>query len=391
MSTALEIIELETKRLELDTQSFELEQRRASALSKSAFFPKDLQGDIASAIQIHDLSKRMNISVLEIAQSVYLIYGRPSFATTFLVARLNQSGLIAGALRTVISDDKQKAHCIATDVATGEEMEGMEITMEIAHKEGWVSKKGSKWQTMPELMLRKRAQSFFIKEYYPQVMFGMQSQEELIDAEVVDTYEVASKEDTLNQYLTKAAVEPSLQEVVKPTPREEVSKAPIRRVPRHVSAKYPILEKSGLKKNDCRKFVDWMGWMDIEKHIIEEFFSNSETGKDYINRFYGKDKSEAIDADYSEVADPKPSPMVTQERMLVQTQENNTQEPKAGIGSMARYNGTFIKKGILPADIDAFITWSELTPENIQLFIDDEGAVDALVEEFMIESGYSEE
>lgn len=183
-------LEKQERSIALEIQQFRLEQRRATALSKSAFFPKDLKGDVASAVIVHDLSKRMNISEMEVSQSIFLIYGRPSFATAFLVARLNESGLIKGSLKTVISKDKQSCYCKAIDAYDDDELIGMTVTMEMAKSEGWSTKSGSKWKTMPEWMIKKRAQSFFIKEYFPQVMFGTQSKEELEDIETIDaTYE----------------------------------------------------------------------------------------------------------------------------------------------------------------------------------------------------------
>ena len=179
-------IEAEERKLELQVKMFELKHRQATALSKSAFFPDTFKGDVASAMIVYDLASRMNISELEVSQNVYIIYGRPSFSTQFMVARLNQSGRIRGTLKTIISNDKQSCYCTAIDNDTGEEVVGMTITMEMAKAEGWVNKKGSKWQTMPERMLRKRAQSFFIREFYPEVVFGMQSQEEIVDTEVVE-------------------------------------------------------------------------------------------------------------------------------------------------------------------------------------------------------------
>ena len=178
---ALQTIEQRQQMIELEVKSFEIEQRRAMALSKSAFFPDTLKNDVASAVIVYDLANRMNISVMEVAQSIYIIYGRPSFSTSFLVARLNGSGLIKGSLKTIISDDAKSCKCSAIDAETGDEYFGMTVTMAMAKAEGWIDKKGSKWVTMPELMLRKRAQSFFIKEFYPQVMFGLQTTEEATD------------------------------------------------------------------------------------------------------------------------------------------------------------------------------------------------------------------
>jgi len=192
----LAVIEVQERSLALETSRFELEQRRAKALAMSRFFPADMKNDIGSAIIIYDLARRMNISEMEVSQNIYIIYGRPSFSTIFITARLNQSGLIKGPLKTIVSSDKQSAYCTAIDVATGEELAGMTITMAIAKAEGWLSKKGSKWVTMPELMLRKRAQSFFIKEFYPQVMFGLSTDDEIRD--IVET-EVAQPTTDINQ------------------------------------------------------------------------------------------------------------------------------------------------------------------------------------------------
>jgi hypothetical protein len=47
--------------------------------------------------------------------------------------------------------------------------------------EGWFSKSGSKWQTMPDLMLRYRAATFFCRLYAPEVTMGFQTAEEVQD------------------------------------------------------------------------------------------------------------------------------------------------------------------------------------------------------------------
>jgi len=214
--SALTTIENRQQALELEVKAFELEQRRAGALAKSAFFPDTLKNDIASAVIVYDLANRMDISVMEVAQSIYIIYGRPSFSTSFLVARLNQSGMIRGSLKTIISDDLQTCKCSAIDAETGEENIGMTVTMKMAKAEGWIDKKGSKWVTMPELMLRKRAQSFFIKEFYPQVMFGLQTSEEAGDDSKVTTVEAlpSAPQVDLNAMMRAPKVEPK-QEPIK--------------------------------------------------------------------------------------------------------------------------------------------------------------------------------
>lgn len=177
MSNELAIYEAEIKK-------FELEHKKAEALCASAFFPQSLQTNgngLANAVIIYELASRMQISPFEVAQSIFIIKGKPSFETKFLVARLNQSGKLKGRLRTIINEAKTEAYCEAIEAETGEILRGTTITLDIAKKEGWLEKSGSKWQTIPELMLRYRAQSFFINEYFPEVKFGLKTTDEAED------------------------------------------------------------------------------------------------------------------------------------------------------------------------------------------------------------------
>ena len=60
--------------------------------------------------------------------------------------------------------------------------------------EGWLTKTGSKWRTMPELMFQYRAASFFGRLYAPDILNGMQSVEEVKD--VVSTIDVEFEDET---------------------------------------------------------------------------------------------------------------------------------------------------------------------------------------------------
>jgi hypothetical protein len=53
--------------------------------------------------------------------------------------------------------------------------------MEMAKAEGWIDKTGSKWKTMPELMLKYRAAAFFGRLYAPEIMMGLYSADEIVD------------------------------------------------------------------------------------------------------------------------------------------------------------------------------------------------------------------
>ena len=53
--------------------------------------------------------------------------------------------------------------------------------MQTAQDEGWLSKPGSKWKTMPEQMLKYRAASFFAKVHCSDYLLGIPTIEEVHD------------------------------------------------------------------------------------------------------------------------------------------------------------------------------------------------------------------
>ena len=63
-------------------------------------------------------------------------------------------------------------------------VKGTAVSMKMAQKEGWT--KNSKYQSMPELMLRTRAATFFGRQYIPDLLLGVQTSEEVVDIQPID-------------------------------------------------------------------------------------------------------------------------------------------------------------------------------------------------------------
>ena len=228
-----QIQEYQDRKTELEVKKFELEQRKAKAFVATDFFPTHLRkgnetANIGTAIIVLDLAQRMNIGALEVAQSIYIIHGKPSFETKFLVARLNSSGLLKGRLQTIVSPDGNSAHCEAIDAQTGQLLKGTTITMEMARREGWLSKNGSKWQTMPELMMKYRAQSFFINEFFPEVKYGLKTSDEAEDIVTFEPNEQSktSPKASLNELLSSSE-KPNSSVGAKNSQTEYIEAAPL--------------------------------------------------------------------------------------------------------------------------------------------------------------------
>jgi hypothetical protein len=91
-----------------------------------------------------------------------------------------------------------------------EKLEGPKVTMKMANAEGWVSKTGSKWKTMPELMLRYRASAFFGRLYAPEIMMGMQTAEEIQDVINVPVIKIDKEAERIELMIKDAKTEEEL-------------------------------------------------------------------------------------------------------------------------------------------------------------------------------------
>lgn len=269
--------EYQDRKTELEVKKFELEQRKAKAFVATDFFPTHLRkgnetANIGTAIIVLDLAQRMNIGALEVAQSIYIIHGKPSFETKFLVARLNSSGLLKGRLQTIISPDGNSAHCEAIDAQTGQLLKGTTITMEMARREGWLSKNGSKWQTMPELMMKYRAQSFFINEFFPEVKYGLKTSDE---AEDIVTFEPNEQSKTppkagLNELLNSSE-KPNSSVGAKNSQTEYIEAAPleVEIAPLPHDLLQSELVKRGASETEAEKLVERLSIDEAEAYLSD--------------------------------------------------------------------------------------------------------------------------
>ena len=212
---------------------FEAGQRIAKMFSQSSLVPADFKGDIGSCLIALNMANRMGADPLQVMQSLYIVHGKPSFSSAFLIACFNRCGRFS-TIRYRMEGDKGSDDwgCTAysTELATGEVVEGVEVTIGMAKAEGWWSKKDkfgketSKWQTMPELMLRYRAATFLIRSVAPDIALGFPTTEEAIDitdkAQVLDN---DGRPTSLAEVAAQAAV--TEVEMVEPVPEAEEPQA----------------------------------------------------------------------------------------------------------------------------------------------------------------------
>lgn len=206
--------------------SFELLQRAATLLANSTLVPPQFQlnpikvdrygkvtevksnpNAISNCVIVLNMAQRMNADPLMIAQNLYVIEGRPSWSSQWIIAAINTCGRFT-PLQFELRDEGEKnviyesfeyvdgkrvekketikirdksCYAWAKDKQTGEVVESSVVSIEMAVKEGWYTKKGSKWRTMEDVMLRYRAAAFFGKIYAPEILMGIPTSDEARD------------------------------------------------------------------------------------------------------------------------------------------------------------------------------------------------------------------
>lgn len=187
--------------------SFELLQRMAKMLAASDLVPQQFKGNIANCVIGLEMAHRMNASPLAVMQNLYIVHGKPSWSAQFITAAINSTGRFS-PLRFDVqgSGDQKSVIAWALEKTTGERLEGPPVSIAMAKAEGWFEKNGSKWKTMPDLMLRYRAATFFGRLYAPEVLMGMKTADELDDMGERDFLSSDSVEATIQQHANQGEV-----------------------------------------------------------------------------------------------------------------------------------------------------------------------------------------
>ena len=203
-------------------KQFEVLQRMGQMYSTSTIVPETYRGNIGNCIIALDIAMRMKLNPLMCMQNLYVVQGKPAWSAKFLIATINMSGRYSSlryrkrslgkvgkityndlewneqARRKVQvakefdGSDIEDVECVAyaTELSTGEVLESDPVTISLAIREGWYTKSGSKWVTMPQLMLTYRAAAFWQRAYCPEISMGFMTAEEAEDIEDVEYEEV---------------------------------------------------------------------------------------------------------------------------------------------------------------------------------------------------------
>lgn len=205
------------------SDNFIMAMQMAKALAESTIVPQTYQNNPSNCLIAIEQAQRMNISPLMVMQNLYPIQGRPSWSSKFLIASINASHKFDMELQYDETKDKdgKPYSCVAWTMKNGRRVEGMEVNMQMAKDEGWLGKNGSKWKTMPQLMLRYRAASFFSSLNCPELTMGIYTKEEIEDGDFKE-YPLEDMQVQVQREIESNANQVDFEEVVEPQKAEQM-------------------------------------------------------------------------------------------------------------------------------------------------------------------------
>lgn len=174
-----ELVTLQGNSSAIDTfsnsESFQKIYDIGKMFASSTLVPASFQGKPMDCAIAVDMANRIGISPMFVMQNLYVVQGKPSWSGQACTAMIMASGKFKNVRHVYTGErgtDSWGCFLQAERIDTGEVVHGAEVTIKMAKDEKWYEKNGSKWKTIPELMLAYRASSFFARVFIPNALMG---------------------------------------------------------------------------------------------------------------------------------------------------------------------------------------------------------------------------
>jgi len=173
MNTELTEVEV----IGIEERKFELEQRQAKAMITGSILPPQFR-TIGDVIILNEMSKSLKIPTIMLAQGLYMVKNKPSMSGQLVIAIINGSKRFDTPIRW---EEREKPWGVRAYASiNGDKFEGQWIDDALIQANGWAS--NPHWKNNKELMARYRSATWFARLYCPDLLMGMATEGENIDA-----------------------------------------------------------------------------------------------------------------------------------------------------------------------------------------------------------------
>ena len=158
--------------------------KMAGVMAKTSIVPQAYKENAGNCLIAIDIANRMGLSPIMVMQNSQVVQGNFTWKGSACKGLIDNCGRFSKTKYVYIGEkgtDTWGCYLEAYDNQTEEVIRGAEVTIKMAKDEGWFGKNGSKWKTMPELMLQYRSATFFARAYCPLALMGFYTTDEMVD------------------------------------------------------------------------------------------------------------------------------------------------------------------------------------------------------------------
>lgn len=181
-----ELVETRQTSVYSDVTLYNNALKMAEGLAKSELVPDNYRNKPESCLIAIDVARQIGArSPIFVMQNLFVVKGKPSWSGQYCdaIVRANFK-----KVKVELSGEGDERGCKVTAYDdNGNFCEGTRITIRMAKQEGWFNKTGSKWQTMPDLMLQYRAFAFFARIHCPDKLLGIHDEFENLDISKIES------------------------------------------------------------------------------------------------------------------------------------------------------------------------------------------------------------
>lgn len=172
-----------------DVEVMKQSWKMANVLAKSQIIPQAYREKTGDCLIAMDIGIRLGTSPIMVMQNSQVVQGNFTWKGSACKAMIDGCGRFEKSEYVYFGEPSTPSwgcQLRAFDRQTNKTISGPAVTIQMAIDEGWYNKKGSKWQTMPEIMLAYRAATFFARLHCPEVLMGFMTTEEHKDVNGYD-------------------------------------------------------------------------------------------------------------------------------------------------------------------------------------------------------------
>jgi hypothetical protein len=161
-------------------ENFAQTKEIATALSNSDLVPAHFQKKPANVLLALEFAHRNDIAPFAAMQSMFVVSGKVGMSAAMAISLARKHNVWKG-LRYDVSGSGETLAVKAIAKLHDDSEVSARVTMQQAHAAGWT--RNAIYKSLPDLMLQYRAATFLIRTHFPEVLFGMQTMEELKDVD----------------------------------------------------------------------------------------------------------------------------------------------------------------------------------------------------------------